>query len=77
MPPYYQAQIAIANLKSAIYQLLSNQKEHGMTNAQIGRALGIYTGHKGHEGHVPRTLLAIMENEGVVKQNEDKTWVLC
>jgi hypothetical protein len=77
MPPYNQAQIAIANLKSAIYQLLSNQKENGMTNAQIGRALGIYTGHKGHEGHIPRTLLAIMENEGVVKQNEDKTWVLC
>ncbi len=77
MPPYHLAQIAISNLKSAIYQLLSNQKENGMTNAQIGRALGIYTGHKGHEGHIPRTLLAIMEIEGVVKQNEDKTWILC
>ena len=49
----------------------------GLSNAQIGRRLGIYTGHKGHEGHIPRTLLAIMEAEHVVEQdNERKLWRL-
>jgi hypothetical protein len=77
MNHYKVAQVAMANLKASVYELLALKKGVGLTNAQIGRALGIYTGHKGHEGHIPRTLLAIMENEGVVKQNEDKTWVLC
>jgi DNA-binding IclR family transcriptional regulator len=68
---YKQAQIAIANLKSAIREVLLNAGAKGMTNAEIGRTLGIYTGHKGHEGHIPRTMLAIMENEGVVAQDEE------
>ena len=33
----------------------------------IGRGLGIYGGHVNHEGHIPRTLLSIMESEGVVE----------
>lgn len=46
-----------------------------MTNAEIGRTLGIYSGHVGHEGHISRTLLAIMESEGVVSQHSDsKRW---
>jgi len=40
----------------------------------IDRTLGIYSGHKGHEGHIPRTLLAIMEAEGTVEQVSDKKW---
>lgn len=48
-----------------------------MTNAEIGRSLGIYAGHVGHEGHIPRTLLALMESDGVVSQDEkSKRWVL-
>lgn len=74
---YQVSQKAITDLKSAIYLLLSSSRDKGMTNAEIGRSLGIYTGHKGHEGHISRTLLAIMEEEGVVKQNKDKTWALC
>ena len=68
---YSRAQIAIANLKSAIRDVLSDAGAEGMTNAQIGRTLGIYTGHEGHEGHIPRTMLAIMENEGVVAQDDE------
>ncbi len=46
-----------------------------MTNAAIGRTLGIYAGHKGHEGHMSRTVLAMLEQEGVVEQNSaDRTW---
>ena len=71
---YFIAQKAIADLKAAIYLTLKNAPDDGMTNAQIGRSLGIYTGHVGHEGHIPRTLLAIMESEGIVEQGADKKW---
>jgi len=72
---YSKAQRAIADLKSAIYEVLEGESESGLTNAEIGRSLGIYMGHIGHEGHIPRTLLAIMESEGVVEQSqENKKW---
>lgn len=48
-----------------------------MTNAQIGRTLGIYTGHKGHEGHISRTLLQMLANEGgAVQDLTTKRWRL-
>ncbi len=74
---YADAQSAIAMLKSAIYRVLLDAGQEGLSNAQIGRKLGIYTGHKGHEGHIPRTLLGIMEGEHVVEQDtERKLWRL-
>ena len=74
---YADAQHAIAMLKSTIYRVLLDAGQDGLSNAQIGRRLGIYTGHKGHEGHIPCTLLAVMEGEHVVEQdNERKLWRL-
>lgn len=74
---YAIAQRAMADLKSAIYVLLKNCPPAGLRNADIGRALGIYAGHVEHEGHIPRTLLALMEKEGVVAQNPDsKLWTI-
>ena len=74
---YRDAQRALADLKGAIYELLSSRTDGELTNAEIGRALGIYAGHVGHEGHVSRTLLALMESDGVVEQDEDsKRWRL-
>lgn len=74
--PYSIAQSAIADLKTAIYMILE-KSESGMTNVDIGKSLGIYQGHIKHEGHIPRTLLALMEHEGVVEQiNENKKWKL-
>lgn len=74
--PYLLAQRAIADLKAAVHQLLA-QAPLGLKNAAIGRSLGIYSGHVGHEGHISRTLLALMEEEGVVEQDKDaKTWRL-
>src|SRR4051812_47395971 len=75
---YRLAQHALADLKSAICSLLaSTDTNAGLTNSAIGRLLGIYHGHIGHSGHIPRTLLAIMESEGLVEQNPaDKTWHL-
>jgi len=74
--PYNKAQKAMAEIKSAIHQLLTVNTV-GMKNSEIGRALGIYAGHQGHEGHISRTLLAIMEAEGVVAQDkETKKWSL-
>jgi len=69
MTPYNRAQRAMADIKAAIRDLLSNCGDSGLSNAQIGRALGIYSGHEGHEGHISRTLLAIMQKEGVVEQD--------
>lgn len=74
--PYYMAQQAMAQLKASIYYVLS-QSPTGLKNVEIGRSLGIYTGHVEHEGHISRTLLAIMEAEGVVEQDKaSKVWKL-
>ena len=71
---YRQAQLAITDLKAAVLSLLE-RSPRAMSNAAIGRSLGIYAGHKRHEGHVSRTLLAMLEAEGVVQQNpDDQTW---
>ncbi len=65
-------------LKGAIHGFLSDRGQAGATNAEIGKSLGIYKGHVGHEGHIPRTLLSVMESEGVVRQDgETKKWFLC
>lgn len=74
---YHLAQQAIADLKAAVHITLKNGPDSGMSNAEIGRTLGIYMGHVRHEGHISRTILSIMESEGVVQQNkETKRWVL-
>jgi len=76
--PYLKAQMAIAYMKAAVHETLQSAPEGGLKNVEIGRKLGIYMGHVEHEGHIPRTILAMMEAEGVVEQNADtKTWKLC
>jgi DNA-binding IclR family transcriptional regulator len=73
---YRLAQSAIANLKAAIHAVLSTSPQ-GLTNAQIGRTLGIYSGHIRHEGHISRTLLAMLESEGVAERDpKTKCWRL-
>jgi hypothetical protein len=75
--PYRVAQLAMAELKSAVRMIIEASGVSGITNAQVGRSLGIYGGHVGHEGHVSRTLLAMLEEEGVVFQEPDsKIWRL-
>jgi DNA-binding IclR family transcriptional regulator len=75
---YKQAQRAIADLKGAILSLLDDASPKGLRNVEIGRSLGIYAGHSGqHDGHIPRTLLDMMESEGIVKQDkETRRWHL-
>ncbi len=76
--PYLKAQMAIAHLKAAVHETLQSAPEGGFKNVEIGRKLGIYMGHVEHEGHIPRTILAMMESEGVVEQDEQtKCWKLC
>jgi hypothetical protein len=73
---YRDAQVAVAHLKAAVHFVLATAPD-GLTNAQVGRTLGIYGGHVGHEGHVSRTLLALLESEGVAEQDPDtKSWRL-
>ena len=77
MSPYSKAQTAMAILKDAVHSFLETKGTDGASNAEIGRALGIYKGHVGHEGHISRTILGIMESEEVVKQDEgSKAWSL-
>ena len=77
MKPYRTAQLALADLKAAIREVISDSGVEGLTNAEIGRTLGIYAGHVGHEGHISRTLLAMLESEGVVQQDKkSKIWTL-
>jgi hypothetical protein len=72
---YMKSQHAIAELKGAILGLLA-QHPNGLSNADIGRSLGIYHGHSsGQEGHISRTLLALLESEQVVIQDKKtKLW---
>ena len=75
--PYGIAQMGMAQLKEAVYLVVADGPAEGLTNAAIGRSLGIYGGHVGHEGHVSRMLLAILEAEAVVEQDaQTKTWRL-
>lgn len=74
---YMQAQAAMAALKSSVRTVLLYGPEEGMKNAELGRTLGIYSGHVEHEGHISRTVLAMMEREGVVEQDDGtKRWRL-
>jgi|GEM_PF-1013548 len=74
---YAAAQRAMADLKAAVYSVLASAPGRGLTNAEIGRALGIYAGHIGHEGHISRTILSFLESEGVAKQDaRSKRWRL-
>lgn len=73
--PYHLAQRAIADLKAAVLEVLREVGDRGITNAELGRRLGIYAGHAGHEGHISRTMLALMESEGVAQQDQKtKRW---
>ena len=66
----------MAELKGAVFELLAASKG-GLTNAEVGRQLGIYQGHVGHEGHISRTLLGMLEAEQVITQDEKtKKWFL-
>ena len=66
-----------SGIEGAVFEKLSDAAVDGLTNVQLGRSLGIYPGHVGHEGHVSRTILALMENDGLVEQNpENKRWII-
>lgn len=74
---YEKAQQAMAVLKSLVRAVLEAGPEHGLKNAEIGRTLGIYSGHVEHEGHISRTLLEMLRAEGVAVQDaETKRWKL-
>lgn len=69
---YRLAQRAVADLNAAILMLIKDQDTgEGLRNVDIGQRLGIYGGHVKHVGHIPRTMLAKMEAEGVVVQDPD------
>ena len=51
---YTRAQRALAELKGAVFELIANSPK-GISNAEIGRQLGIYGGHSGQAGHISRT----------------------
>lgn len=74
---YQSAQRALADLKHSVFVVLAAGPAEGMKNSQIGRSLGIYAGHVRHQGHISRTLLEMMLNEGVVDQDpKTKLWRL-
>ena len=73
---YGMAQRGMTFLKSAVYQLLAENID-GLSNVEIGRRLGINIGHIGHEGHISRTILGLLEHEEVVAQDKtSKKWRL-
>ena len=74
---YRRAQRALADLKAATVEILATAGQEGLRNAQIGRLLGIYRGHVQHEGHVSRTILEMLQDDGIAEQQgKAKTWRL-
>ena len=74
---YREAQLAMATLKSLVRTVLEAGPVDGLKNAEVGRTLGIYSGHVEHEGHISRTLLEMLRAEGVAIQDpETKKWTL-
>ena len=75
---YRVAQRAIADLKAAVLAYVTRRGP--ARNSDIGRALGIHFGHgedEGrHVGHVSRSILRLLEDEGLVVQDENKSWSL-
>jgi hypothetical protein len=72
---YEKAQHALTELKSSVLRLLLATGQMGLKNSQIGRGLGIYAGHVGHQGHISRTVLAMLEAEGLLRQDAtSKKW---
>jgi hypothetical protein len=65
---YRRAQRAIAELKSAAVDLLATAGPEGFRNAQVGRLLGIYQGHVRHQGHISRTILEMLQADGIAEQ---------
>lgn len=78
MDPASLAQDGLTKLKMAVCLLLMTAPANGLTNAQIGRRLGIYHGYLGgNKGHISRTILGYLESEGMVLQNPDsRKWCL-
>lgn len=75
--PYRIAQRALADLKAAARQVLASAPEEGLSNAVIGRSLGIYSSHSKQEGHISRSILGMLEDDGVAEQDADtKRWRL-
>ena len=71
---YQLSQRALADLKSAILIVLT-ENEIPMKNVDLGKLLGLYHGHVGHQGHITRTLLELMKSDGVVNQSDEtKEW---
>lgn len=66
---YRRAQMAMAELKSATHELLCSAGADGLSNSQVGRSLGIYQGHVGHQGHISRTVLQMLQADGVIEQD--------
>lgn len=72
--PYHKAQYGITLIKDAVYIILKETYPNGLRNVDIGKRLGIYSGHVKHEGHISRTILEMMQAEGVIEQKQDKLW---
>ena len=72
---YEQAQLAITMLKSSIYNLLSESKEHGLRTVDVARKLGIRGGvgpnnDIRHWDWISKTILSMMEREEIVECKE-------
>lgn len=75
--PYRMAQRALAELKAATRMVLAAAPDDGLSNAVVGRSLGIYSSHSKQEGHISRSILGMLEADGVAKQDPDtKRWRL-
>ena len=75
MTPFAHVQQGMSHLKIAVYELLNTADSNGLKNVEIGRELGIYCGHEGHEGHISRTILAMLEHDDLVTQDkQSKAW---
>ena len=72
MRAYRRAQRAPAELRAAAAEILATAAPKGLRKSQVGRLLGIYRGHVRHQGHISRTVLEMLQEDGVAEQNGER-----
>ena len=73
--PYYRAQVAIADLKSAVLAVLGGDMEGtGIETSELARLLGLRTSSPDGSAALLDSILQILEGEGLAKRDESGSW---
>ena len=71
---YRRAQVALADLKAAARGVLLSAPSDGLADDDVGRLLGLNALSGTADGQLTRTILGVLEAEGVATKDEGERW---